>query len=121
MYVDINEKIKKIKHRYGLTIEQSRRRYAIKEKMPLSYYASQDYSDVYQQPIEREPLNKIYLTQAACDSLIMDLSTVDVIGNELHYLREIEQKYFKERSLRESTPALKRAWENYQTLLRLSQ
>jgi hypothetical protein len=120
MYIDIDEKIKKIAHRYGLTIEKSRRRYALTDRMPLSYYhASQDYSDVYQQPIEREPLNKIYLTRAACDRLMMDLSTLDVIGNELDYLRKIEHRYFKEQSLRESNPALKRAWENYQTILNL--
>jgi len=119
MYIDINEKIKKIAHRYGLTIEKSRRRYSLTDLMPLSYHASQDYSNIFQQPIEREPLNKIYLTQAACDRLMMDLSTLDVIGNELDYLRKIEHRYSKEQSLRESNPALKRAWENYQTILNL--
>jgi hypothetical protein len=119
MYIDIDEKIKKIAYRYGLTIEQSRRRYALKDQMPLSYQASQDYSDIFQQTIEREPLNKIYLTRAACDRLMMDLSTLDVVNNELNHLRRIEHGHFKEQSLRESNPALKRAWENYQTLLNL--
>jgi hypothetical protein len=85
----------------------------------LSYYTSQDCSDIFQQPIEREPLNKIYLTKASCDKLILDLSTLEVMTRELHDLKEIDHRYFKEQLLRESNPALKRAWENYQTILNL--
>jgi BMFP domain-containing protein YqiC len=121
MYIDLNDQRERVIHRYRLVVEKSRRHWqAVNEPPSYKMYDPNEAVD-YRQHIRREPLNKIYVADKDLEFLIQDLTRLDLLKEENFELKTIQVNQAREQKLRETTPALKKAWENYQTLLRLSQ
>jgi hypothetical protein len=119
MYIDLNDQKEKLIHRYRLSIEKSRRHWQVSSP-PIDYKMFDSKTAIdYSQQYKREPLNKVYVTDRDLERMFQDLSRLEIVHEENYFYKDMQLQQERERKLRESTPALQRAWENYQTLLKL--
>jgi hypothetical protein len=120
MLIDLEEQREKLIHRYRLVIEKSRRHWqAVNEPMTYQMFDPEKAID-YDKQYQRKPLNKVYVTDRDLERMFQDLTRLEIVHEENYFYKDMQLQQERERKLRESTPALKKAWETYQTLLRLS-
>jgi uncharacterized protein YifE (UPF0438 family) len=109
----------RIIEKYNIRIEKSKRLHqAVRCQPTVAEWVDNPESHFFN--YEKAPINKIYIEDTKLELLIHDLTKLELTLDELVMHRELHRRHEEEKKVRESTPAVKKAWENYQTLLRLS-
>ena len=108
--------LKKYESSAGLS---TRRLYA--KRMPIRYdrWIDEGGPIPFDQTVEKEPMVEMYMPQHRFRDLVERERMLDEISDENRHYKEIVHDLRVEEQIRNNNPALKKAWENYQLLLRL--
>lgn len=114
------ERVNRFLRKYESSAELSTRKlYA--RRVPVRYdeWINNGGPIPFEQTVEREPMVEIHMPKHRFQDLIEREDRIDSDQNELRRYKEIMQDMYQEERIRNNNPALKKAWENYQLLLRL--
>ncbi len=113
----IEERFRK---KYTVHVEPSKRHYRHRS-IPLSYnrWLEQGAGIPFQQEVEREPLLKVYVSKDNYEKLIETDQLVEELKQQSRDLHQMKQERQKEAHIRSSNPAVQKAYEKYQMLLKL--
>lgn len=91
------------------------------KRMPVRYtdWINNGGPIPFDQEIDKEPMVEMYIPQHRFQDLVEREYKFDSAQDEVRYYKEIINDLAKEERMRSNNPALKKAWENYQLLLRL--
>lgn len=108
----------RFRKRFQLHVEKSKRHYRYKP-VPISYTAW-DQNIPINHDVERESLLKVYISEEHYEYLVKREQQLEELERENHRFRKIERDTLDEMSARASNPAVQKAYEKYQMLLRLA-
>ncbi len=108
--------LKKYESRAGLS---SRELYYKRQPLRYTDWIANGSNIPFHQEIEKEPMVEMYIPQHRFQDLVERERMVDEINDQNRRYRQLLDQLDEDARIRNSNPALKKAWENYQLLLDL--
>ena len=107
----------RFRKRFEMHVETSKRNYRYRP-VPINY-KMWDQNLPVKHDVEREALLKVYISKDNYERLVKGEQQIEQLERENYRFRRLEEKNFDEMAARNNNPALKKAWDNYQLLLKL--
>lgn len=110
----------RFKKKYQVHVEKSKKHYRHKSP-PISYrdWYSSGGNIPFNVEYEREPLLKVYISEEHYQALVAREQYLETVEDENKKLTRIREDQFQEAMIRNRNPAVKKAYEKYQMLLKL--
>ncbi len=108
--------LKKYESRAGLS---SRELYYKRQPLRYTDWIANGSNIPFHQEIEKEPMVEMYIPQHRFQDLVERERMVDEINDQNRRYRQLLDQLDEDARIRNSNPALKKAWDNYQLLLGL--
>lgn len=111
----------RFRKRFQLHVEKSKRHYRHRP-VPISYrsWSEANIPIPFEQEMQRESLLKVYISEEHYEYLVKREQQLEELERENHRFRKIERDTIDEMSVRTKNPAVQKAYEKYQMLLRLA-
>jgi hypothetical protein len=108
--------LKKYESRAGLS---SRELYYKRQPLRYTDWIANGSHIPFDQTVEKEPMVEMYIPQHRFQDLVERERMVDEINDQNRRYRQLLDQLDEDARIRNSNPALKKAWDNYQLLLGL--
>ncbi len=108
--------LKKYESRAGLS---SRELYYKRQPLRYTDWIANGSNIPFHQEIEKEPMVEMYIPQHRFQDLVERERMVDEINDQNRRYRQLLDQLDEDARIRNSNPALKKVWDNYQLLLGL--
>ncbi len=112
----VDKFLKKYESRAGLS---SRELYYKRQPLRYTDWIANGSNIPFHQEIEKEPMVEMYIPQHRFQDLVERERMVDEINDQNRRYRQILDQLDEDARIRNSNPALKKAWDTYQLLLGL--
>ncbi len=108
--------LKKYESRAGLS---SRELYYKRQPLRYTDWIANGSNIPFHQEIEKEPMVEMYIPQHRFQDLVERERMIDDVNDQNRRYRQVLDQLDEDARIRNSNPALKKAWDNYQLLLGL--
>ncbi len=120
-YTSADQEVNDFLKSYEATAGLSRHKmYA--RRIPVRYndWLKDGGSIPFHQEVEREPMVEMYIPQNRFRDLVEKQRWYGKVEEEAQYYKRIVEQYRADERVRDSNPAVQKAWRNYITLLELA-